>query len=72
VLEFQVPEDQLMERLRERARADDTDEVVRNRLTVYRQQTAPLLAHCQDKLIAVDGVGSIDEVFTRALSALGA
>jgi adenylate kinase len=70
VLEFQVPEDQLIERLRERARADDTDEVVRNRLRVYRQQTAPLLAHYQDKLITVDGVGSVDEVFTRALTAL--
>jgi adenylate kinase len=70
VLEFQVPEDRLLERLRERARADDTDEVIHNRLRVYRQQTAPLLAHYHNKLITVDGVGSIDEVFTRALRAL--
>ena len=70
VLEFQVPEDRLLERLRERARADDTDEVIRNRLRVYRQQTAPLLAHYHNKLVTVDGVGSIDEVFTRALRAL--
>jgi adenylate kinase family enzyme len=44
--------------------------ILHNRFRVYRQQTAKLLAHYHNKLITVDGVGSIDEVFTRALRAL--
>lgn len=71
VLEFQVPEHELLERLRERARADDTDDVIHNRLRVYQEQTAPLLAYYHNKLITVDGVGPIDEVVTRTLGALG-
>lgn len=41
-LKFQVREDELLTRLKRRARADDTDEVIHNRLRVYQEQTAPL------------------------------
>jgi adenylate kinase len=46
------------------ARADDNEEVVRNRLSVYREQTAPLVAHYRDKglLKSVDGMAPVDEV----------
>jgi adenylate kinase len=71
VLNPQVCEDELFTRLNCRARADDTDEVIQNRLKVYREQTAPLLDYYANQLITVDGVGSIDEVFTRVLRALG-
>lgn len=45
-------------------RPDDTDEVVRQRLSTYHEQTAPLAAYYRDKgvLVEVDGSKSVDEV----------
>jgi adenylate kinase len=71
VLEFRVPEDTLFERLKARGRADDTDDVIRNRMNVYRDETAPLLEYYNSELKTVDAVGTVDEVFGRALRALG-
>ena len=71
VLEFRVPEDVLFERLKARGRADDTDDVIRNRMNVYRDETAPLIEYYSNELKTVDAVGSVDEVFARALRALG-
>ncbi len=71
VLEFRVPEDELVSRLKGRGRADDTEDIIRNRFRVYRDETAPLLDHYGGSLVTVDAVGELDEVFTRALKALG-
>ncbi len=71
VLEFRVSESELLTRLKSRGRADDTEEVILNRMKVYRDETAPLLDYYQDELVSVDAVGSLDEVFARALQALG-
>ena len=71
VLEFQVSEDELLSRLKDRGRADDTEEVIHNRMKVYRDETEPLLEYYRDELKTVDAVGSLDEVFARALRALG-
>ncbi len=71
VLGFRVSEDELFGRLKGRGRADDTDDVIRNRMKVYREETAPLLEYYVDELKTVDAVGSLDEVFARALQALG-
>jgi adenylate kinase len=71
VLEFRVSEDELFERLKGRGRADDTDDVIRNRMKVYRDETAPLLEYYRDELKTVDAIGTVDEVFARALHALG-
>jgi len=71
VLEFRVPEDVLLERLKARGRADDTDEVILNRMKVYRDETAPLIEYYSSELRTVDAVGTVDEVFARALRALG-
>lgn len=71
VLEFRVPEEELVSRLAGRGRADDTEEVIRNRFRVYRDETAPLLDYYTHELKTVDAVGSLDEVFTRALQSLG-
>jgi adenylate kinase len=48
-------------------RADDNEETVGNRLRVYDRQTAPLVEYYQEKgkLIRVNGVGEVDEVFAR-------
>jgi adenylate kinase len=71
VLEFRVSEDELFERLSARGRADDTDDVIRNRMNVYRDETAPLIEYYRSELETVDAVGTVDEVFARALRALG-
>jgi adenylate kinase len=71
VLELRVPEDALFERLKARGRADDTDDVIRNRMNVYRDETAPLIEYYSDELKTVEAVGTVDEVFARALQALG-
>ena len=71
VVEFRVPPDELLERLRARGRADDSDEVILNRMNVYRDETAPLLEYYRNELKTVDAVGTVDEVFARALRALG-
>jgi adenylate kinase len=71
VLEFRVSEDELLERLKGRGRADDTEEIIRNRMKVYRDETAPLLDHYGAEVKTVEAVGTLDEVFARALRALG-
>ena len=52
------------------ARADDNEEVVRNRLNVYREQTAPLVDYYRGKgmLKTVDGMAPVDAV-TSAIRA---
>jgi len=71
VLELRVPEDVLVGRLMSRGRADDTEDVIRNRFQVYRDETAPLLDFYTSELKTVDAVGDLDEVFARALETLG-
>ncbi|ANI38379.1 adenylate kinase [Mycolicibacterium vaccae 95051] len=71
VVEFRVPEEELVSRLKGRGRADDTEDVIRNRFKVYRDETAPLLDYYASNLKTVDAVGELDEVFERALTALG-
>jgi len=70
VIELQVGEEELVQRLLDRGRDDDTEEVIRERQAVYREETAPLLDYYADRLITVDGVGEVDEVSARALDAL--
>lgn len=71
VLCFVVAEDTVVERMLARGRNDDTEEVIRNRLRVYREETAPLLDHYDGLVVSVDGVGEVEEVNARALAALG-
>ena len=72
VLEFAVSEDELFTRLKTRGRADDTEEVIHNRMKVYPDETAPLLEYySHNNLQTVDAIGGLDEVFARALRALG-
>ncbi len=71
VVEFRVSQDELFARLKARGRADDTNDVILNRMKVYRDETAPLLEYYHEELKTVDAVGSMDEVFARALEALG-
>jgi adenylate kinase len=70
IVEFRVPEDELVSRLMGRGRADDTEDVIRNRQQVYRDETSPLLQFYADRLITVDAVGSVEDITARVLAAL--
>lgn len=72
VIELKADEDELVKRLLARGRTDDTEDVIRHRQRVYREETAPLLDYYTDRLISVDGVGEVDEVSQRVLDALSA
>lgn len=70
VVQLQVDEEVVVNRLLDRGRADDNEDVIRNRQQVYRAETAPLLDYYGDLLITVDGVGEVDEITNRVLGAL--
>ena len=76
VLELTVDEDAVVKRLLKRAeiegRADDTEDVIRERQAIYRRETAPLARVYGDRhlLVQVDGMGEVDEVTERVLATL--
>jgi adenylate kinase len=75
-IELNVPDSAILARCELRFaaehRPDDNPQIVRKRLDVYRQQTAPVAAHFADmgKLVTVDGVGEVATVFGRILAVL--
>ncbi len=75
-VQLDVATELLVERIAGRAkaegRADDTPESVRTRLQVYNNQTAPVIDYYRQhgQLTVVDGVGSLDEVFTRIVESI--
>ena len=64
----------LLNRAIEQGRADDTEEVIRRRLEVYEEQTAPLTSLYAQRglVIMVDGLGAVEEVTERIMQALEA
>ena len=76
VVSIEVGEEELLARLRGRAseqgRSDDNEETIRSRLSVYKEQTAPLLPFYESRglLRSIDGTGTPDEVFALILAAL--
>jgi adenylate kinase len=76
VVELVADPDVVVGRLRKRAveqgRSDDDESVVRHRLEVYREQTAPLIGLYDGRgvLVKIDAIGPIDEVTNRITSAL--
>ena len=72
VVNIDVPLDEVRERMRQRGRADDTDEAIDRRLELYERETAPLIAFYEERglLVEVDGLGTMDEVFDRLVLAI--
>jgi adenylate kinase len=64
----------LLNRALEQGRADDTEDVIRRRLEVYEEQTAPLTETyaARDLVVMIDGLGEVAEVTGRILEALAA
>lgn len=72
-----VPEEELVRRIllrgKDSGRADDaSEEVIRNRISTYRAQTAVVadFYSSQGKYVAVDGMGTMEEVFQRIVNAI--
>jgi adenylate kinase len=64
----------LLKRAEIEGREDDTEDVVRHRLDVYAQETAPIAQVYADRglLAQVDGIGDVDDVTERLVAAIGA
>jgi len=73
VLLVDVPEEELVRRTLARGRADDKAGVIRERLRVYREKTAPLIGYYRERglLREIDGNRPIGEVTARLLDACG-
>ncbi len=75
-LHLHVDDEEIVKRLLARAikegRADDKEDVIRHRIEVYNDETAPLIRFyaAQNKLKTVEGVGTLEEIFARLLAAL--
>ena len=69
VVGLEVPEEELVDRMIKRGqqtgRADDNIDTIKNRLQVYHNQTKPLQQYYkeEDKYIAINGLGIVDEIF---------
>lgn len=76
VFELKVDAEEIVSRLLQRGselgRSDDTEETIRNRISVYEQQTKPLVAYYakQHLLTEVDGLGTPDAVASRIKAGL--
>lgn len=77
VVLIDVPEDELVRRGLARGREDDTAEVIRKRIQVYREQTEPLVEYFDSRdgnselLHRVDGNRPIEAVTGRIFATLG-
>ena len=62
----------LLKRAAEQGRADDTADVIRHRLDVYAEQTAPLIDvySARGLVVTIDGLGAVEAVTDRILAAL--
>ena len=72
VLLMELDDEELVQRLLARGRADDNEEVIRHRLSVYREQTAPLINHYEQRgqLKKVLSTGTIEAVAEQINAAL--
>lgn len=74
VADVEIVVSRLRQRALEQGRSDDSEEVVRHRLGVYAEQTAPLIEVFKQRglLVSVDGIGPIEEITDRIVSRLAA
>ncbi|MCA9315307.1 MAG: adenylate kinase [Planctomycetes bacterium] len=72
VVHMRLDDEEIVRRLLARGRKDDKENVIRNRLKVYREETAPLIAHyeAQGLLRTVRADGTLDDVEARIREAL--
>ena len=68
----EVSQQRLLGRAQEEGRVDDTPEAIVRRLEIYHEQTEPVIEHyrAQDRLVPINGEGTIPEVFDQIRKAL--
>ena len=71
-INLDVPVEEVTVRMMARGREDDTEEAIARRLSLYEEQTAPLLEWFAERglLATVDGLGEEDQVFSRLTEAI--
>ncbi len=74
VLLVDVPEEELVRRTLLRGRGDDKEEVIRERLRVYREKTAPLIGYYRERglLREIDGNRPVEDVTAGMVALFGA
>lgn len=67
VIGLELAEDEVVSRLSGRGRADDTPDVIRHRMEVYRKETAPVQQYysARSEYLSIDGSGSVEDVAAR-------
>ncbi len=72
VINITLDDEELVRRMLGRGRKDDTEETIKNRLKVYKDQTAPVKEHYSSKSAVFDiyGIGSISEINDKILEVL--
>lgn len=72
VINITLDDEELVRRMLGRGRKDDTEETIKNRLKVYKEQTAPVKQHYSSKSAVFDiyGIGSISEINDKILEVL--
>lgn len=68
VIVLEVPRDELFRRLQLRGRADDTPEVIEERLQIYRKEMYPVLSYLTEegvRIAHIDGNGTVGQVHDR-------
>lgn len=74
VINLETPEDVVRARMQSRARADDTEASIEERLRWYREDTLPVVEYYRNQADVtvhdIDGTASIDDVHTQIISAL--
>ncbi|MCP9858812.1 MULTISPECIES: adenylate kinase [unclassified Cyanobium] len=72
VLLLELEDGVLIQRLLSRGRADDNEAVIRHRLVVYQEQTAPLIDHYRQLglLRSVEASGTVAEIGERIVASL--
>lgn len=74
IINLETPEEVVRERMHARARKDDTDDSIEERLRWYRKETVPVLDYYRKrpntKVHDLDGTDSIDGVHNQILKAL--
>lgn len=75
IVNLDTPEEVVRQRMQKRARPDDTEESIEERLTWYREETLPVVAYYRERanteVIDIEGTKSIEAVHSEILHALG-
>ncbi|HSW91563.1 MAG TPA: nucleoside monophosphate kinase [Candidatus Saccharimonadales bacterium] len=75
VIVVEVPRGELLKRLEVRGRADDTPEIIDERLRIYRTEMYPVLSYLTEQgvnIAHIDGTGSVGQVHDRIMEELAA